>query len=141
MTLQHAYISSFTVPLEMLETACDRIEQFCRHHYPVINKRRIIPKLRHQDSMARMVMGKSIDIPDPPMSTSPPAFDEGDELTFAAMSSSSSSTDEDDEIKAGSPPGSENGSYITSNYAKPPMPGVPRIRRQTEMRLTSMSAK
>ena len=44
-----------------------------------------------------------------------------------ATSSSSSSIDEDD--------------YIQEKYVKPPVPGVPRVRRQTEMRLTSMSAK
>ena len=54
-----------------------------------------------------------------------------------ATSSSSSSIDE---FEAGSPD-SSNGSYITSNFVKPPVPGVPRIRRPTEMRLTSMSAK
>ena len=100
----------------MLETACDRIEQFCKDHLPVVNQKRVIPKLRHQESMAVMVMEHD--------------------------TTSSSSTDEDDEIKDEFESSSiENGSYTTSTYVKRPNPGVPRIRRQTEMRLTSMSAK
>ena len=98
----------------MLETACDRIEQFCKDHYPVINRQRIIPKLRHQESMAVMVMES--DTP------------------------SSSSADEEDEFKTEFEPSSQKGSF-TSKYVKRPIQGVPRIRRQTEMRLTSMSAK
>ena len=114
--------SLFIVPRQMLETACDRIEEFCKDHLPVVNKKIVIPKLRHQESMAVMVMEPM----EPDLSTSP----------------SSSSADEEDDYKNGLPPTSPNGSpYTQSNYVKRPKPGVPRIRRQTEMRLTSMSAK
>ena len=98
----------------MLQTACDRIEQFCKDHLPVVNKQRIIPKLRHQDTMAIMVMEPMED---------------------------TSSTDDENELRDEFTPPSQNGSYITSQFVKPPRPGVPRIRRATEMRLTSMSAK
>ena len=47
---------NFLVPRNMLETACDRIEQFCKDHYPVINRQQVVPRLRHQQSMAVMVM-------------------------------------------------------------------------------------
>jgi hypothetical protein len=104
-----------TVPRHMLETACDRIEQFCKDHYPVINSKRVIPKLRHQESMAVMVMEQ-----DTPSSSSADEFDEAlDEFS----------------------PSVDNGSYTTSNYVKRPQAGIPRLRRDTEKRLTSMSAK
>ena len=113
----------------MLKTACDRIEQFCKDHLPVVNKKRVIPKLRHQESMAVMVMELDtttttpVDVPS----------------TDGRMSTSSS---EDDEFKDDFKPSSiENGSYTTTTFVKRPNPGVPRIRRQTELRLTSMSAK
>ena len=103
------------VPRHMLETACDRIEQFCKDHYPVINSKRVIPKLRHQESMAVMVMEQ-----DTPSSSSADEFDEAlDEFS----------------------PSVDNGSYTTSNYVKRPQAGIPRLRRDTEKRLTSMSAK
>jgi len=106
-----------TVPKENLETACDRIEQFCKDHLPVVNKKRVIPKLRHQDTMAMDVMEITPDTPSP------------------------SSTDEEDDFKDFEPGSIETGSYTTSTFVKRPNAGVPRIRRQTEMRLTSMSAK
>jgi len=106
-----------TVPRENLETACDRIEQFCKDHLPVVNKKRVIPKLRHQDTMAMDVMEITPDTPSP------------------------SSTDEEDDFKDFEPGSIETGSYTTSTFVKRPNAGVPRIRRQTEMRLTSMSAK
>ena len=101
-----------------METACDRIEQFCKDHLPIINKKRVIPKLRHQDTMAIDVMEITPDTPSP------------------------SSTDEEDDFKEDFESSSmEKGSYTTSNFVKRPAKGVPRVRRQTEMRLTSMSAK
>ena len=100
-----------------METACDRIEQFCKDHLPVVNKKRVIPKLRHQDTMAMDVMEITPDTPSP------------------------SSTDEEDDFKDFEPGSIETGSYTTSTFVKKPNAGVPRIRRQTEMRLTSMSAK
>ena len=112
----------------MLKTACDRIEEFCKDHLPVVNKKRVIPKLRHQESMAVMVME-----PD-----SPP-FSPKDIPVHTEMSTSSS---EDDEFKDDFEPSSiEKGSYTTSTFVKRPNPGVSRIRRQTELRLASMSAK
>ena len=103
------------VPRHMLETACDRIEQFCKDHYPIVNSKRVIPKLRHQESMAVMVMEQ-----DTPSSSSADEFDEAlDEFL----------------------PSVDNGSYTTSNYVKRPQAGIPRLRRDTEKRLTSMSAK
>ena len=106
-----------TVPKENLETACDRIEQFCKDHLPIVNKKRVIPKLRHQDTMAIDVMEITPDTP------------------------SSSSADEEDDFKEFESGSIETGSYTTSNFVQRPAKGVPRVRRQTEMRLTSMSAK
>jgi len=106
-----------TVPKENLETACDRIEQFCKDHLPIVNKKRVIPKLRHQDTMAMDVMEITPDTPSP------------------------SSTDEEDDFKEFESGSIETGSYTTSNFVQRPAKGVPRVRRQTEMRLTSMSAK
>ena len=99
----------------MLETACDRIEQFCKDHYPVVNSKKVIPKLRHQESMAVMIMEQE--------------------------SPSSSSADEFDEALDEFLPSVDNGSYTTCNYVKRPQAGIPRLRRDTEKRLTSMSAK
>ena len=109
------FLCFILVPRHMLETACDRIEQFCKDHYPVINSKRVIPKLRHQESMAVMVMEQ-----DTPSSSSADEFDEAlDEFL----------------------PSVDNGSFTTSNYVKRPQAGIPRLRRDTEKRLTSMSAK
>ena len=112
----------------MLKTACDRIEQFCKDHLPVVNKKRVIPKLRHQESMAVMVMEHDT----PPNSP----------VVAPLQTQMSTSSSEDDEFKEDFEPSSiEKGSYTTSTYVKRPQPGIPRIRRQTEMRLASMSAK
>jgi len=103
-----------TVPREMLEKACDRIEQFCKNHLPVVNNKRVIPKLRHQDTMAVMVMEHD---------------------------TTSCSSEDDESLDDFESSSIDNGSYTTSSYVKRPQPGLPRLRRETEKRLTSMSAK
>ena len=98
----------------MLEKACDRIEQFCKNHLPVVNYKRVIPKLRHQDTMAVMVMEHD---------------------------TTSCSSEDDESLDDFESSSIDNGSYTTSSYVKRPQPGLPRLRRETEKRLTSMSAK